>query len=443
MTKEGLKNYKLKIKLMSFLKKLGFILSFCLLAVIAASFIFIADPPAEEIAQAGTADNVYGWAWSGNIGWVSFNCIQQYCSGNPAIRCSGESDCAGMGTCEFDDQNCSTSNYGVDYNEDNGELSGYAGSENAGWIYFGRSGGDFPAGGTSQWAKKTGGNVLGWAQIVNMSLEGWLWMDHAMASPVTVSDYEFSGWAWNENDDGTGIGWLSFNCANQAECGVSDYKVFISNAPSATGLSENFSSACSGAGISVTLSWSFNDSDPGSSQSTYELEVRDSSGVVVFDSGKKQPAPIYTDEWTVSSGLNYNETYNWRVKVWDNYNLASAWANDSFVTPAHQYPAADFTWGPSSGEQGTTFSPKALENVYFAGASTAYGGASISSTTWAFTGALPNASTTPNPGPVQFQGSGVKEVVLTVTDSDGYSCPVSKNITTKMSLPIWKEIKPE
>ena len=59
--------------------------------------------------NAGTTDNVSGWAWSENIGWISFN------------------NTTGGGT----------TNYGVNINPSTGVFSGYAWSENIGWIDFG------------------------------------------------------------------------------------------------------------------------------------------------------------------------------------------------------------------------------------------------------------------------------------------------------------------
>ena len=60
--------------------------------------------------RAGTGHNVWGWAWSSNIGWISFN------------------NTSGGGT----------TNYGVNINSD-GILSGYAWSENIGWLTFNES----------------------------------------------------------------------------------------------------------------------------------------------------------------------------------------------------------------------------------------------------------------------------------------------------------------
>ena len=60
-------------------------------------------------ATGSTADNVSGYAWSGTIGWISFNCTDP-------------------GTCGLD--------YGVSIDGGTGDFSGYAWSENVGWIDF-------------------------------------------------------------------------------------------------------------------------------------------------------------------------------------------------------------------------------------------------------------------------------------------------------------------
>ncbi len=66
------------------------------------------------------------------------------------------------------------------------DLSGYAWSENAGWINF----------------APTGGGV---------SLNG---------------SGDLYGYAWGEN-----VGWISFNCVDASSCATADYKVSISPYP--------------------------------------------------------------------------------------------------------------------------------------------------------------------------------------------------------------------
>jgi len=75
---------------------------FLLIFIIALSFFVF------EKIKAGSADNVSGWAWSENVGWISFNNIT---GGGPV-------------------------DYGVNVDALTGDFSGYAWSENVGWISF-------------------------------------------------------------------------------------------------------------------------------------------------------------------------------------------------------------------------------------------------------------------------------------------------------------------
>ncbi|MFC1629930.1 hypothetical protein ACFL06_00125 [Patescibacteria group bacterium] len=79
---------------------------------IGISLLFLLSIPSfsEEI-KADSSDNVSGWAWSENIGWISFNCEDMF--------------------------SCPSVNYGVDVNlTTTGNFTGYAWSENIGWINF-------------------------------------------------------------------------------------------------------------------------------------------------------------------------------------------------------------------------------------------------------------------------------------------------------------------
>ncbi|MDD5031678.1 MAG: hypothetical protein PHR36_01380, partial [Patescibacteria group bacterium] len=64
----------------------------------------------EKIARAASDNNVTGYAWSENIGWISFSCSN--------------------------DNSCLTVDYGVAVDPATGNISGYAWSENIGWISF-------------------------------------------------------------------------------------------------------------------------------------------------------------------------------------------------------------------------------------------------------------------------------------------------------------------
>lgn len=162
-------------------------------------------------AIAGPLDNIFGWAWSENIGWVNFN---------------------------SSDPGAGGANYGVNINESTGIISGYAWSENIGWISFnssdtagcgGCSGSDCqakmdtncPSGrcDISGWArvisaKDNPAGAGGWDGCVSLSGAGY----GVYVDPVTK---DFHGWAWSDMI----LGWLSFNSAD-SDAGGGPYKVY-------------------------------------------------------------------------------------------------------------------------------------------------------------------------------------------------------------------------
>lgn len=104
-------------------KKLAGLVFLLVLIAVAFNFFYKRD---RVIVYAGTGDNVSGFAWSENIGWISFNstdCDQAggFYTGTP-VGCPSAQ--------VFD--------YGVNIDTATGNFSGYAWSENIGWISFNR-----------------------------------------------------------------------------------------------------------------------------------------------------------------------------------------------------------------------------------------------------------------------------------------------------------------
>lgn len=112
-----------------------------------------------------------GYAWSENIGWIAFSCE--------------DTDCEPY--------------YGVTVSESTGNLSGYAWSEHVGWIEFGDSSG-CPAGSCA--AKLTELDNGDW------ELTGW-------ARALGYVDTQAGGWD----------GWVSLHCENSGSCTDADYAV--------------------------------------------------------------------------------------------------------------------------------------------------------------------------------------------------------------------------
>ena len=149
------------------------------------------EPTIAEFVSCGE-HNVWGHAWSENIGWVSFSCEN-----------STEDE---------------VTNYGVDISGETGVFSGYAWSENIGWISFNEA--DLiscPSGACEASVQTTEPyNVSGWARALNYG-SGWDGWIHLRGTAQDSSEYgvslnyetgELEGWAWG----GDVVCWLSFNC---------------------------------------------------------------------------------------------------------------------------------------------------------------------------------------------------------------------------------------
>jgi len=142
-----------------------------------------------------------------------------------------------------------------------------------------------------------------------------------------------------------------------------------------------------------------------------------------------------SQSYAVSSGkLAFNTTYFWQVAIKDNFGSWSGWTEGdvSFTTTKHAWPSVDFSWAP--------ISPSVDEEVQFANQTVIYGG-TTSVQSWSFENCNPSSSTEQNPI-VQFTSSGPQEVILVVTDSDGYVCSDSQIVDVQWKLPDWKEVVP-
>jgi len=153
--------------------------------------------------KAGSEHNTSGYAWSENTGWVSFNSLSD---GSPI-------------------------NYGVNIDPVSGDLSGYAWTEHLGWMSFNRSDTGNPpsppfnggSGPIAQYDSATG-QLTGWMKLLTDGggWDGWLRFESAS---IDGSD-DWHGWAWSDIVEG----WLSFNSADPG-AGGAPYKVTIGFSP--------------------------------------------------------------------------------------------------------------------------------------------------------------------------------------------------------------------
>ena len=431
-----------------------------------------------EKIEAGSGDNVSDWAWSENIGWISFNCS------NP----------------ELPEPRC-TNNYGVNIDSSTGIFSGYAWSEHIGWISFNSA--DLVGCPTAPCEAKvnlSNGQVSGWAKVLSVGGgEGWIRLrkdpDYGVWIDTSANPDEFRDWAWSSD-----FGWISFNhldCDPNGdgnpstgpgepvspacvEAGrdyftypIPDYKVLssvpISQPPTVDNTSESLDYCACGStplaarGLSVTFSWIYDDpeSEP---QAAYEIwldrnetELNDENNPK-FKFSTNSSFNSYTlnivqdqDNWVASGELCdpdndgtfdklcWSTTYRWKVRVRDQVGVWSEWSLpvDSFTTDPHAYPCAGFSRDPVF--------PSVNEIVSFINASECYDAAGTVAPcaiwSWTFQDGDPATSDLPDPQ-TKFISSGSKNITLTVTDSDNFSCPDSDSLDISFPLPGWKEISP-
>ena len=352
--------------------------------------------------QADVDDNTSGYAWSENIGWISFK------------------NTTGGG-----------SNYGVNIDPSTGDLSGYAWSENIGWISFNRSDtgnppeNPFKNGTPIAKHDKNSNGITGWMRVL-ASGDGWDGWIKFYNTTLDING-DWHGWAWSD----VVVGWISFNGSDPDTSG--DYKVgslgVVNQPPEASNLSITKGNYCSNP--AHYFSWTYSDFD-GDDEDKYEFQVfqKDNDSLIF---SKTVENPTTNDQVvSVSDYMTYNTTYYWKVNVHDDQDNSSGWITGSdFITEAHQYPLVNFSWLPTNPSQG--------EDAVFTDDSDCYDDDSnCDNWSWDFNEDSSEDSSLQNPT-TQFNSTEEKQVTLQVTDSDGYNCSVSKTVNIQLELPGWKE----
>lgn len=164
-------------------------------------------------AEAGTTDNISGWIWSSNIGWISLNsvgCDKNVANGFIDVACGGTDTAASP-----------VVNYGVSVDTSLrssggvGIFSGDAWSKNVGWITFDAADlSGCPSGTCNAQINWSTGAVTGWARAVanGGGWDGWIKLAKAVGDTgadygVQISGNKFTGYAWA----GDVVGWIDFS----------------------------------------------------------------------------------------------------------------------------------------------------------------------------------------------------------------------------------------
>ena len=408
----------------------------CFLAISAIFLVWFW--PARE-ARAGDSQNVNGFAWSENIGWVSMN------SSNCDANNDGLADGAVAG-CPL--AGVSISNYGVNI-DSLGNFSGFAWSENIGWIQFDPVG-PYPASPNYSAKMDTAtGAVTGWARALSYGggWDGWLKLDGVSINKTTGN---FTGFAWGSDV----MGWVSFAGANYAARTSFSFNAI----PQVSNLAVNQGDYCVYP-LHPTLSWVFSDADSGDYQDSYNVQIDDDSNVVdnpLADSCLSAPGTCSTGHSASSYAplisFAYNSTYYWRVKAADNHAAWSAFSgNNSFTTPTHAFPNPNFVAASkvnkdefvqfcSTKQPGTCSQDESL-CYNTAGQTISCSGKVFF---WVFpAGAQFSTTTSPtsaNPK-VKLASAGPQTISLTITDEVG-GCSISKTVNASQALPKWQETPP-
>ncbi len=368
-----------------------------------------------DIASAGTG-SMHGWAWSDNIGWVSFNCDNDY-------RCSTNDN-----------------DYGVIIGEDS-VLTGYAWSDNLGWISFNSSElVGCPSGACN--ARLVNGKIVGWAKQINDSETGWIKLGpidvEGIDYGVTVTGEDVTGWAWSDV-----FGWLSFNCTNDNSCATSNYAVtyeppdvIVGNLSTDIRYCAHDSLVTVNDGLAVIFSWDFTSRYP---QKSYEFELATDSAFT---------NPFYTTAETSSSsyvlnlgGSDWNEerldwgsTYYWRVRATNLEGNMSSWVEGLFtISNDHGSPRVVIEHDPEKILAGRPITFNGSGSEVYDGSTPTYH--------WTFEGGDP-ATSTESTETVTFEEGSDFTTTLTVTDGSGYSCQKTHSNTVNLFSPIWKDISP-
>lgn len=380
---------------------------------------------ASHIVSACQSHDLIGYAWSDNIGWISFSCEN---SGNQH-----------------------TVNYGVD-KEGNGNLIGYAWSDNIGWIDFNPQSG-YPSA-PNQSAKITGNSVKGWARALSYGggWDGWIKLNPQYGGvTMNTSVGEFEGYAFggDDTDSEAIIGWISFNCNTGGPngsniCESYNYKVKLSNLPPEASISCNpgscsgFSGVPQGANGSLEVVYSATDTFDSQNDLTCALKVKDNLNTSVID--------INTDCNTnniLVSGLRKGN-YTAEVTATDTNGLTDI-ASMSFTLKQDIVAQFECSLDNSTFKDCSTLEELLTSDIIYFNPDTSIisnGSTTITNWSWDFNndGIEDSALQYPNTNLTKI---GDNIVTLTITDNNSFgsrSDSETETLNIKLPLPDFEEV---
>ena len=415
-----------------------------------------------EQAPACQPHKVLGWAWSENIGWINFSCKDCDVNDNGYIdagACGGDDS-----TTDSINYGVDIINQGSI-----GVFSGYAWSSNVGWISFNETDlSSCPGGACQAWLDFGTNKISGWAKVLSdgswISLRDQEDPPNEYGISWNQSSQEVEGWAWSD----TAVGWISFNHLNcdsnddgfsdgggacpLAGTSISDYKVMIiNNSPIAqtdchpdgclqpVGDCREYTQSL----FCLTNDSSDPDGDPDIQNSEWAVYDRD-TWTQVYATTSCIANPLCN--WTLPGIGSFASGGNYRafLKVIDNGGLTSIISKD-FVILQDIIAQAECSLDSDAGWQNcSNLRVSEGEVIYFNDLSTpSDSGTVIVSWTWTFTDGDPVSSNLQNPSTSFTKvGSNSGKVTLFVQDDDGRTNSISYQLPLTYPLPQWREISP-
>jgi hypothetical protein len=417
-------------------------------------------------------DNVRGFAHSSESqSWISFNCASDPSIGGQNIFTFNfvTSTAVAEPTMHFSFPNCTENDYGVNIDNNTGEISGKALSDHYGWIDFNHISNPFEP---KAFYNSSTKEVTGTAFV------------ESLGNPVGKVNFQDivvdADGFWHGHMTNEDMGNIKLNCEDSTptsthpDCVESFFKVkYIMPLRLETLSAPNWSieQVCSNFTNKAVLRWETS----GDAQSAYQIiidtdSIRDDDEPY-FDSGKIiSPAQQFICPDGGACTLDYNTSYYFWVQLWNSVDEPIDWVqfntnesghsltdnieynntnspnpNLTFTTYRHDFPEPSFVWTPSEVIIG--------EEVYFEGEAQYYTDAFPDSnpetcTTntcdfyWSTTVASNISNATNSTTTIIFTQSTNGSVILNVTAPDGYNCNNIEPIAIDYETPIWKEVKP-
>lgn len=379
---------------------------FSLLFLFLAIGIFFV--PKDKILAEGS--NFTGYAWSPDYGWISF----------------------------YHGTNIDAS----------GILTGYAWSDSVGWISFNSADlAGCPSGTCNAALNSSTDKLVGWARYIS-DANGWIRLGPIVVSGTDYGASHYNGeiinYAWSDN-----LGWISFNCSNNSECGVSNYKVqysspvILSNLQTSINYCSHGSFPLANDGLAVILSWSYSSE---SLQDSYTIEISPNSNFAsnVFSSTIDSASTAYAVNLDGSSWnggkLSWSTLYYWRVKAENENGGQSSWVTSTIdlTSRSHGAPLVTYSNSPEYILAGRPINFEAQDGGIV---SQTYNGSSPIYS-WTFTGADPGTSSVFDPVVTFSTYDGSASIKLRITDSAGYYCEVTEESIVDIFNPLWKDVSP-